>query len=124
MKDANGAYFLLTNRYVIISGEVNVIVDMKIVNTMGPGTGFGEMALNGKGKRTATIITKCPQCILICIDKVDYNRIMKHAYKRERYFARLNKRPKNGEETIDSQDTGCVTTSRHRNGKDLHAFDS
>jgi MFS family permease len=41
--------------FVIESGEVEVVGDGQVVATLGPGQGFGEIALLGEGRRTATV---------------------------------------------------------------------
>lgn len=41
--------------YVIESGHTEVIRDGHVINTLGPGNGFGEVALLGDRPRTATI---------------------------------------------------------------------
>jgi CRP-like cAMP-binding protein len=42
--------------YVIESGEVEVIGDGRLVTTLGPGEGFGEIALLRHSRRTATVV--------------------------------------------------------------------
>ena len=41
--------------FVIESGEVDVIGDGQVVATLGPGLGFGEIALLRRSRRTATV---------------------------------------------------------------------
>lgn len=78
-----------TTWYVVLNGHLNVSVDFELVNSISPGQGFGELALlGGDGKRHATVITKT-KAILLCIDKIDYNRIIKHEHKRDRHEKRL-----------------------------------
>ena len=44
--------------YVLVSGEVDIIVHGKCIDTIGPGTSLGEVGLVDKGPRTATAIAK------------------------------------------------------------------
>lgn len=41
--------------FIVVDGAADVSVGDAVVNTLGPGEWFGEMALLGEGKRTATV---------------------------------------------------------------------
>lgn len=44
--------------YAVVEGKVDIIINGHIVETVEPGGIFGEMALIGKDKRTATAVAK------------------------------------------------------------------
>ena len=44
--------------YLIESGEVDVVGDGQVVATLGPGEGFGEIALLRRSRRTATVVAR------------------------------------------------------------------
>ncbi|WP_254431433.1 cyclic nucleotide-binding domain-containing protein [Agromyces sp. Marseille-P2726] len=46
--------------YVIESGEAEVVGDGRVVTTLGPGEGFGEIALLRRTRRTATVLARTP----------------------------------------------------------------
>jgi MFS family permease len=46
--------------YVIESGEADVLGDGSVVATLGPGDGFGEIALLRSSRRTATVVARTP----------------------------------------------------------------
>ena len=46
--------------YVVLDGEVEPKVDSTILETLGPGQPFGEMALIDQSPRTATAIARTP----------------------------------------------------------------
>jgi CRP-like cAMP-binding protein len=52
------AYDMGSEMYVLIEGEVELRIGDKIVETLGPGEPFGEMALIDQAPRTATAVAK------------------------------------------------------------------
>lgn len=51
--------------FIIVSGGAEVRVDENVVNTMGGGDHFGEIALLDNGPRTATVTAKTPMRLLL-----------------------------------------------------------
>jgi CRP/FNR family transcriptional regulator, cyclic AMP receptor protein len=51
--------------YVLSDGAATVTIDGIEVRTLGPGDFFGELALLGDGRRTATVTTTSPSQVLL-----------------------------------------------------------
>jgi voltage-gated potassium channel len=51
--------------YVLRDGAATVSIDGREVRTLGPGDFFGELALLGDGRRTATVTTAAPSRVLV-----------------------------------------------------------
>jgi CRP-like cAMP-binding protein len=51
--------------YVLREGAATVTIDDIEVRTLGPGDFFGELALLGDGRRTATVTTATPSRVLV-----------------------------------------------------------
>jgi glucose-6-phosphate 1-dehydrogenase len=63
--------------YFLLHGEVDVLDgDGHVINTLGPGSFFGEMALLLAEPRTASIRTR-QQCDLFALDKADFLRVLR-----------------------------------------------
>jgi CRP-like cAMP-binding protein len=51
--------------FVLSDGTASVTIDGDEVNTLGPGDFFGELAILGDGRRTATVTTTSPARLLV-----------------------------------------------------------
>jgi voltage-gated potassium channel len=51
--------------YILREGTATVTIDGDEVRTLGPGDFFGELALLGDGRRTATVTTASPARVLV-----------------------------------------------------------
>src|SRR5215468_1290960 len=51
--------------FVIRDGSATVSIDGSEVRTLGPGDFFGELAILGDGRRTATVTTSSPSRVLV-----------------------------------------------------------
>lgn len=54
--------------YVVLNGEVDIILDGRVLTTERPGSIFGEMALIGDHRRSADAVAKS-DCVLVCVDE-------------------------------------------------------
>jgi CRP/FNR family transcriptional regulator, cyclic AMP receptor protein len=61
--------------YVVKEGEVEVVINDKVVDTVGPGGIFGEMALIDKRPRSATAIAKT-DCKLVSVNEQRFQRLV------------------------------------------------
>jgi CRP/FNR family cyclic AMP-dependent transcriptional regulator len=61
-------YDMGAEMYVVLEGEVEITIDSKVLETLGPGEPFGEMALIDQAARVATAIAKTP-CKLAVISE-------------------------------------------------------
>ena len=55
--------------YVVLEGQVEIMIGDKVVETLGPGEPFGEMALIDQAPRVATAIAKTPCKLAVITEK-------------------------------------------------------
>lgn len=60
------AYDMGSEMYIVVEGEVELSIDSKVLEVIGPGQPFGEMALIDQAPRVATATAKT-RCKLIVI---------------------------------------------------------
>ena len=63
------AYDMGAEMYVVLEGEVELTIDGRVLETVGPGEPFGEMALIDQEPRTATAIAKTPCKLAVIPEK-------------------------------------------------------
>jgi len=61
--------------YVVKEGEVEVVVNGKVLDTVGPGGILGEMALIDKQPRSATAVAKT-DCKLVSVNEQRFQRLV------------------------------------------------
>jgi CRP-like cAMP-binding protein len=57
--------------FVLADGTASVTADGEAVATLGPGDFFGEIAILGHGRRTATVTTTCPVTLLVMFRRLE-----------------------------------------------------
>jgi CRP-like cAMP-binding protein len=72
MKEGDRGMFM----YVVVEGVVAVSIDGKILEKIGPGGVFGEMALVNQAPRAATATTET-ECSLLAINRTDFMNLVK-----------------------------------------------
>ena len=63
------AYDMASEMYVVIEGEVELRIGDKVIETVGPGEPFGEMALIDQAPRTATATARTPCKLAVISEK-------------------------------------------------------
>ena len=61
--------------YVVKEGEVDIVINDKVVDTVGPGGLIGEMALIDKRPRSATAVAKT-DCKLVSVNEQRFQRLV------------------------------------------------
>jgi CRP-like cAMP-binding protein len=67
--------------YAISSGQVDIVRDGAVVNTIGPGAHFGEIALLMDVPRTATVVARTP-VRAFRIDRDGFDRLVANVFRR------------------------------------------
>jgi CRP-like cAMP-binding protein len=62
-------YDMGSEMYVVLEGEVELSIDSKVLETLGPGEPFGEMALIDQAPRVATAIARTPCKLAVIPEK-------------------------------------------------------
>src|SRR3989442_11089982 len=62
-------YEMGSEMYVLLEGQVEITIDSQVLETLGPGEPFGEMALIDQSPRTATAIAKTPCKLAVIPEK-------------------------------------------------------
>ena len=63
--------------FVLVEGTADVVRNGRVVNRLGPGDFFGEIALIAKRPRTATVTTTTPARVLVVTDR-SFQSLMEH----------------------------------------------
>ena len=64
------------NMFVIVDGEVSILVGGQVVEVAGPGSVIGEMAMIDSSFRSATVVTRTV-CRVISIDKKQFDALLR-----------------------------------------------
>ena len=63
------AYDMASEMYVVLEGEVELTIGTRVLEALGPGEPFGEMALIDQAPRVATAIAKTPCKLAVISEK-------------------------------------------------------
>jgi CRP/FNR family cyclic AMP-dependent transcriptional regulator len=64
--------------YVLVEGQVDIMVDDKVYDTLSPGGIFGEMALIDDSPRSATVRAKV-YCKVVPLDQYTFTHYVQHS---------------------------------------------
>jgi CRP/FNR family transcriptional regulator, cyclic AMP receptor protein len=63
------AFDMASEMYVVLAGEVELAIGQNVIETVGPGEIFGEMALIDQAPRTATAVARTPCKLAVISEK-------------------------------------------------------
>jgi CRP/FNR family cyclic AMP-dependent transcriptional regulator len=75
--------------FVVVSGELDIDRDGRLINHMGPGAAVGEMSLLSEGPRTATVTTVGPTRLLVLAHREFHSLMDDHPAVRMRVLEGL-----------------------------------
>jgi len=81
--------------FVVVSGELDIDRDGRLINHMGPGAAVGEMSLLAEGPRTATVTTVGPTRLLVVGHREFHSLMDRHPTVRMRILAGLAEKVRN-----------------------------
>ncbi len=89
--------------YCVLEGDLEVVIDNRLVRVLGRGDSFGEIALLQAIPRTATVLARSPST-LVAVEGIDFletvtrhPQSLEHAHAGTRHL--LTDRPVHGERT-------------------------
>jgi CRP/FNR family cyclic AMP-dependent transcriptional regulator len=71
-----GAFDMGAEMYVVLEGEIELSIDSKVIETLGPGEPFGEMALIDQSPRAANALAET-DCALLAMNRKVFLSLVK-----------------------------------------------